>query len=207
MTMPSPFASFDALSIAGALSRSYQSTSLGEIQSVSYLACILSVYDGQPSSEWGYEFAVTETSSPFSVSILNAVDRLEKIGFLQADDGRYSLSPEGDETASSWASMHRFKDRQKYLMGATGAADALPLPALSAGLLEEPQVASAIRLGVDRPLLGDVSLIVLHRYFQSLEESLGAGVDLLIPAVVWLTYLLEQDIDEEPPVLPLEDVQ
>ncbi|WP_343448954.1 hypothetical protein [Micromonospora oryzae] len=195
MREPSPFAVFDALCIVSKLSRTYQSASLPEVQAVSYLACLLSIYDGCPSSQWGYEFAVTDSMSMFSSTMLEAVDRLSANGLIEGVEGRYSPTPSGATVLGRWMPMHRFRDRVQYLAGATGAADALPLPALSTGLLQEPQVAAATYLGVERPLLGEAGVILLHRYFQTLEESLGSGVDLLVPAVVWLTYLLEQDLE------------
>jgi hypothetical protein len=89
--------------------------------------------------------------------------------------------------------MHRFEMRLPYIAGAVGATDALPLPALSNGLRSEPQIATSIALKNPRPLLDDYGRMTLYRYFKTLEESLGSGVDLLIPAVVWLTYLLSED--------------
>jgi hypothetical protein len=200
MREPSPLAVYDSLAVISALSNSYETASIPEVQAVSYLACLLSIYDGRPGSRWGYEFAVTNSMSMFSASILDSVERLNKTGLIEGSEGRYRPTTIGRVVLDRWSGLHRFRDRQAYLTGATSAADALPLPALSTGLLHEPQVAAATKMQVERPLLGDVGILALHRYFQELEKAIGSGVDLLVPAVVWLTYLLEQDLNLMEPV-------
>ncbi|GAB3815071.1 hypothetical protein GCM10028799_15840 [Kribbella italica] len=186
-------ASFDALAITAALSERFDSASLAEVQAVAYLACLLSVYDGRPSAEWGYGFATTDTMTPFSPDLLAAMDRLRTSGLVDQDDVRYSLSPVGAEWLRRWAAMRRFESRRRYISGATGATDALPLPALSNGLRREPQIAASIAADSPRALLDDYGRLTLYQYFKTLEESLGPGSDLLIPAVVWLTFLLNED--------------
>lgn len=186
-------ASFDALAITAALSERFDSASLAEVQTVAYLACLLSVYDGRPSAEWGYGFATTDTMTPFSPDLLEAIERLRNSGLVNQDGVRYAPSSLGSGWLQRWASMRRFESRTRYISGATGATDALPLPALSNGLRKEPQIASSIATDSPRALLDDYGRMTLHQYFRTLEESLGPGSDLLIPAVVWLTFLLNED--------------
>lgn len=195
MTTPSPDAAYDALAISSELSIRFGGSSTAELHAVSYLSCLLSVYSGRPGTDWGYDFTATETITPFSTTLLDATERLVSAGLLKYSDGRYSPTSDGLIRLNRWQGMYRFQNRMRFIEGSIGATDALPLPALSNGIQRDPQI-SGMAFTNPRPLLDDFGQMALYKYFKTLEEALGVGVDLLIPAVVWLTYLLRSDQDE-----------
>jgi hypothetical protein len=52
--MVSPYAAFDSLYIAAALKTNVQYPVIAEVHVLAYLAVLLSLYRGQPVSDWGY---------------------------------------------------------------------------------------------------------------------------------------------------------
>ena len=54
-----PLASFDAIALLNSTQKQLNNASRTEIQLLSYLACLLSIYKNQPVSDWGYDFYCT----------------------------------------------------------------------------------------------------------------------------------------------------
>ncbi|MFJ8127437.1 hypothetical protein [Streptomyces hydrogenans] len=189
-----PDASFDHLFVVGELSKAGQSLNLSEVQIFIYLACMLGLYNGRPVAKWGYSFVATPDSSPFSIELFEASDSLVTSGLVTNDDGFMMISERGQKELDRWERLTRFTPRVPYLRGATGAAVAMPLSFVKEGVELEPQLHNARALKHSRHLLDDAGISQIYRHFQVLESSLGKNVpDYMIPAVVWLSFLLEQD--------------
>lgn len=170
----------------------YGGATLPELHSILYLACLLSVYDGESAAKWGYEFVSSGASSPFSQDVLAAVNALLASGKLRGDlDDRLLVTPTGETLLEYLSESPRFSARLEYLGAAVNAANALPLPAVRAAIASEPQLARAVALKVPDRLLDEVGLSALHDDFAVLEGQLGRDVDLAMPAIVWLSFLLE----------------
>lgn len=196
MTEISPTATFDLLLSTEHLSTYSGETSLSETQSIVYLACLLSVYRGSPATTWGYDF-ISSSGEPFADALLDAWERLTASGDFVSDSasGRFSVSEQGRVTLGALARLSMFRDRQEYLRGAFSAADALPLPSLRAAVQRDPQLVLSASLALPQRLLDEVGLTSLHEDFSVLERELGQDVDLVVPAVVWLSFLLGQSDD------------
>ncbi|MFK0129148.1 hypothetical protein ACIQRZ_02235 [Streptomyces rubiginosohelvolus] len=189
-----PDASFDHLFVIGELSKAGQSLNLGEVQIFIYLACMLGLYDGRPVATWGYSFVATPDSSPFSIELLEASDSLIASGLIATAGEFMTISERGQKELDRWERLTRFAPRVPYLRGATGAAVAMPLSVVKEGVELEPQLHNARALQHSRHLLDEAGISQIYRHFQVLESSLGKNVpDYMIPAVVWLSFLLEQD--------------
>ncbi|MGW0657560.1 hypothetical protein [Streptodolium elevatio] len=188
-----PDASFDSLLVLGELGKSDQLLSLGEMQIFIYLACILGLYDGRPVADWGYSFVATPDSSPFSIELLEASVILVDSGLATSTGEFMTISTRGGEELARWKRLARFSTRIPYLEGATGAAVAMPLTVVKEGVELEPQLRNARSLKGSRHLLDEAGISQIYRHFQVLENSLGRDIpDYMIPAVVWLSFLLEQ---------------
>ena len=183
--------SFDTLLIAGRLNQAYVGLSLSDVQAVSYLACLLSVYGGAPASAWGYSY-VSAGASPFSPDLLSSVEALTAVGELAArDQDTYEITERGRRSIERLARLEIYRPRIAPLSGAIEAALALPLPSIQNGLAREPQLARANAYDLPSSLLNEMGLSALHGDFSTLEGELGRGVDLIVPAVVWMSFLLK----------------
>ncbi|MFJ1553578.1 hypothetical protein [Streptomyces mirabilis] len=165
-----------------------------EVQLFCYLSCLLGLYDGRPVSDWGYEFAATPSISPFSTACSDSLEILQFRRFVVEKDGAFTISPAGATELERWGRLSLLSGRTRYLRGATGAATAIPVAALGNGVSLDPQIVRASRLHDSRPLLEEVGLSGVYEQFQALESALGGKVrDFMVPAVVWLSYLLQQE--------------
>ncbi|MPY33146.1 hypothetical protein FNH09_18335 [Streptomyces adustus] len=193
MSQAAPEASFDALFVASELSREGEEVTLSAVQIFIYLACLLGLYDKKPVASWGYKFLSTPASSPWSMELYNAVEWLKSKRLLAADEEKFRLTPTGKKELELWMSLGRFSDRVPYLRGATGASAAMPVSSVEEGVSREPHLARAVELDVPQELLEDANLKQVYDQFSVLKATLGSDIpDYMVPAVVWLSFLLEQ---------------
>ncbi|MET8944206.1 hypothetical protein ABZX30_11615 [Streptomyces sp. NPDC004542] len=193
MSQASPEASFDALFVVSEISDETKEISLSSVQIFIYLACLLGLYDRKPVASWGYTFFSTPTSSPFSVELYNAVEFLKVRQLLASEEDRLVITEAGRKELDLWLQLGRFSDRVPYLRGSTGASAAMPVSSVEEGVAREPHLAKAQQLEVPQELLEDANLAQVYAQFAVLKRSLGSDIpDYMVPAVVWLSFLLEQ---------------
>lgn len=198
MISPTPLAAYDVLFVVSSLNKRLPEVTTAEVQVLTYLACLLSVYSGKPASDWGYDFAATPESAPFSEQVVLALENLRSAGYLSKTDQHYSVTASGKQEFEMWSMLARFQERSPYLHGSTGTTDALPVAAVANGVAQDPQFSSAVKLQSPRALLDDLGNSVLYEDFAVLESALGREIsDLLVPAVVWITYLLDSEAPQE----------
>ncbi|MFF3911667.1 hypothetical protein ACFYZJ_38385 [Streptomyces sp. NPDC001848] len=184
-----PDAVFDTLTITKELSVVSGGATEGEISLFAYLSCLLSVYEGNPPSEWGYQFSATHTAAPYSESLASAVDELKISSLLVQSSSGLQLSNGGLEEWNQYASLGRFQARMPYLTGACGSTLLMPLPAVGESISAEPSLRRALELSSKRELLGEGGRETLMEHFRAVSEAVPEADDLMIPAVVWLEYL------------------
>lgn len=185
----SPDAVFDTLTITKELSVVSGGATEGEISLFAYLSCLLSVYKGNPPSEWGYQFSATHSAAPYSESLSSAVQELQIPSLLVPSPSGLQLSDRGTEEWHQYASLGRFQARMPYLSGACGSTLIMPLPAVGESISAEPSLRRAIELSSKRELLGEGGRETLLEHFRAVSEAVPEADDLMIPAVVWLEYL------------------
>jgi len=189
----SPQATFDALELTGAVGDIGGGVTLSELQVLDYLACLLSVYAGADPQIWGFGFSVTDTGAPFARELAEAIDGLLVTGWLVRYERVYRLTPSGEIELGFQRGLAPNRWRLRYLSGSASAAVSMPLPALSDALAHEPGLRRALEYVRRRRLLDATSLELVSRQFAALTEGLGRNPadheDLMVPAVVWLTYL------------------
>lgn len=189
-------AAFDALAICRDLSRSAGGATASEVQVLAYLACLLSIYDGHDADRWGYSFAATPAGSPYARQLAQATDRIRAVGWLVDRGPVVVVSDTGAVEFDALAAFPSNRPRLRYLDAATAAATLLPLPAVADALAYEPQLRRALEyLGGLDELLDDEGLRLVRPHFAAVAEALEAASagqgGLLVPAVVWLSYLAE----------------
>lgn len=198
MALESPEAAFDVLYVIAGVEETYSSLSGIELQLFIYLACILGLYDGRPVSDWKYSFVAAPTSAPFSAELLNAIERLKRIRYVEEDEDFHRATDEGRIELERWMKLSRFSERAPYLHGAIGAAKTMPMAFFRNGIELEPQLRNAVFLRESKHLLDDAGLAQVYSQFKVLAEALGDSTpDFMVPAVVWLSFLLDEESREE----------
>ena len=187
-----PEAIFDCMSICDSLEEIAGGAGELEIVLLSYLACLLSVYSGSPPSEWGYDFAATPSSAPFSSELSAAIRELQTLGLLENTADGIRLTERGKREARVLGNLRRFDHRRICLEAACKSANAIPLPLVTESITAEPQLRRARELESSRSLLDEVGRHAVMEHFRALNEAVPQAADLFVPAVVWLTYLSRQ---------------
>lgn len=188
--MPNLSAYFDALSIVARLFNNLQRVSVSEVHLFSYLSCLLWLYKKQPVALWGYPFAATPQGHPYSADLDEAIKYLHNSGMIIVDGQYVAITEKGITEYSELLKMTTFSERDPYLEGACSCVLAIPVGMIRNGLLNEPEISNAIALSQKRLLLTTDGLDMLYEQFDTLSSVVGVDVDdLMIPSVVWVTYL------------------
>jgi hypothetical protein len=190
--MSSAYATFDYLFTVTNLGERLGSAAGGEVHLFAYLACLLSLLDGQPSASWGYNFSGLEMGSPFSADLQDSGGELERLGMIRPINAGFLLTESGTERLSQLKSLDFFRERLKYLAPACQSLLAFPVGMIRNAMSMEPGLRPVIRTGGSRPLLAETTLGQLHEYREALMSALGQSTDLLVPATVWLKYLSDK---------------
>jgi hypothetical protein len=69
----------------------------------------------------------------------------------------------------------------------------MPLPTIGDAIAHEPQLLQALRFVRSKALLDETGIALLEEHFAAVrmatEPVAAEGGDLMVPAVLWLTYL------------------
>lgn len=195
--MRNPEAVFDSLVIVKALDETLRGVSRFELQKLTFLACILSLYRGLPASDWGYRFARTGYGTPFSAGVNSAVDFLLSAGHLAEQGGRLSASESGRHLLEALSHLTTCVHRGEFLAAAAASALAVPPGVIAHGIEKEPSVVqSAIRVN-GASLLEGAALDRLYEHFSILSQVLPPSAGgLIAPSVLWLTSLADEPISQ-----------
>ena len=193
--MQNPEASFDVLYIVHLLGPALAGVSQLQIQKLSFLACILSMYRGSPSGDWGYSFATTEFGRPICPEITDSLQFFTSSGLISESDARYSESSHGKSFLEMLLQQATFRKRAEYIKTACDSALSVPSATLNQGIDNEPTLANAENRARGDSLLTGPALHLLHEHFSGLKDVLAnSGPDLLVPSVVWLSYTADSNI-------------
>ena len=193
--LQNPEASFDVLYIVRLLGTALGGVSQLQIQKLSFLGCILSMYQGSPSADWGYTFATTEFGRPICPEITDALQFFTASGLIRENDARYVESSQGEFFLNMLMEQTTFRKRAEYVKAACDSALSVPSGTLNQGIDNEPTLSNTdIRARGDSLLTGP-ALHILHEHFSGLREVLAdKGADLLMPSIVWLSYTADTKI-------------
>ncbi len=191
--LPSPRSFYDALALCSRLEVALESVARAEIHLVAYLASLLAIYSGQPSSEWGYRFAVTPDGYPFSPDLDEALGYWIKSGRLLADaDGYVRMSEDGTEEFERLGILSEIRRNEKFVHGACGSVLAMPIGLIREALGHEGDLQRVPHVSHAELLPTEVGSELRREQFIALRHSLPLDLkDLMTPAVVWLSYLAE----------------
>ena len=184
---------FDALYIGTHLQIKLNDFSNYELQIFTYLSCLLSLYDGEPVSFWGYTFIKNDLGSPFSKEINDAIEALIAKGSIIKSDGSFlSVTANGQNELRLYSSFRSNISRIKYLQAACESMNLISYGEVKDSISQEPILQSAGKQSQRRLLIDDDSpaFSVLYEQFEMLRTALENQFhNLVIPAIVWLKYL------------------
>ena len=185
-----PEAVFDVLATLIHLEPRVGRVFLSEIHLFTYLGCLLYLYKENPVADWGYNFAGTPVVAPYSAEVELAIENLYRTGYIDVNsEQQYGVTDAGQDEYQMLTQL-AMASRAVYIEGACDSVLALPIGTVNSALHHEPALRRATASRGTRRLLERVDLDSLYRQFEALAEALdGTGEELIIPAVLWLTYL------------------
>lgn len=184
-----PAAYYDVLSICRRIDDAQGSVSRNEVHFFAYLSCLLWLYKGNPVATWDYIFALADRK-PHSAAIDEALRQLGTLGFIEDNEDLVSVTSSGKSMEIFLASLHQNSERTACIEGACYTLVALPQATIVSALYREPELQAASTLGDQRQLLEGPGVQLIHEQFAKLSEAVGVTAsDLMVPAVVWLSFL------------------
>jgi hypothetical protein len=189
----------DSLFIGKKLQQKMDDFSESEIQFFSYLACLLSLYDGKTVDQWKCTFIKSSYGSPYSSDISLALETLNSNQSIQKSEGTegyYNISSKGDKAITFYQSLSTYAWRIPYLDAACNSISLIPFGTIKEALNSEPVLRSANNSTTRKNLLENNSPATksLHNQFALLKIALeNKYSDLIIPAIVWLESLKQSN--------------
>lgn len=189
--MSSAAAYFDMLSLGVRMSDLVEGFSRPEIHLFAYAGCLLSLYDRQPTADWGYEFVSTENGLPFSREVDECIGSGLTLGHLHLHQTLLAVTADGRAELSGLRQLTQLRGRERYL---EGAADSLLV--LNPGNVREafnydPAI-SFLKNGSRTDWV--LTPPVVERFYENFRQLRAAldydAKDLSVPLVGWLKYLL-----------------
>jgi hypothetical protein len=196
MVTINPFSIYDTLFVGNKLERYIGDFNSSEVQLFCYFSCLLSLYDGNPISFWGYKFIKNELGVPLSIDVYNGLDCLLINGEIELLDKYYKITNEGRNKIELLSNLFRFQDRIKYLEASCESLLALPIGNIRNAINSEPVVRTASNSSV-RTLIDEENgaVALLYEQFELLKEVINMqDSDLFVPAVTWLKYIQQPQI-------------
>ncbi len=190
-------ATFDILYIASSTKRSYPDLGFYELNFLSYFACLMSLYDGNPTAEWGYSFYKNKDGAPVSSAIAEAVTALSESGEMKEYERYFGIMPNGECSLEVYKGFSLLNKRMRYLDAACDCLLTDSIVSLASTLsldpiIKESTVHSLKMLNSD----DNDSLASLHSQFDIIRKIVGLQRELFVPAHIWIQYLKLSNEDD-----------
>jgi len=190
--MSNPSAYFDTLSLGERTSDLVEGFSRPEMHLFAYAACLLSLYEGQPASDWGYEFVSTDNGLPFSQDLDAAIDTALGLGLLHTHGALIALTADGRTELAGLRAMEWSKARDRYLGGAGDALLVFNPGNIREAFNYDPAISYLKKGNRTDWVLTTPVVERLYGNFQQLRTALAYDArDLSVPLVSWLKYLIQ----------------
>lgn len=194
-----PNAYADVVTLLHVAPRSAIPLSVAELHLFAYLGRILSLFDGLPIADWGYDFVVTSEGFPFSAQLDEGLKAASRLGLVMDDiDGE--LVPSETAIAAEYEVLTKISDacrRSAWLRAATHCSLSIPSGSIRYAVNHSPGLAAATSSGQRRMLLQPTDVASLYSQYSVVRNALGEiDHDLLAPAIVWLSaYVVAKKTD------------
>lgn len=112
-------ANFDILFYLSHPRNKYAEQTLFEINTMLYLAELLSIYDGCNAQKWGYGFARNKYGAPVSIELMEEVEFLCAKGYLSKDSSGYrdARANEGAKQLIDYLASSVQEEPDKHFVG------------------------------------------------------------------------------------------
>lgn len=189
------FANFDVLYYLSHPRNKYRDQTLLEINTMMYLAELLSIYDGQKASKWGYGFSRNKYGAPISAEIMSEMHLLCSKGIVNEDEKGYyhivNSAEMGYVNALAASSMMGW--RTTYIDTVLDSLLTKPFPKVVSAVHNEPGISLLNSVGRTSSLLDGNMINDLYDDFRALKEVINnSQVGLIVPASLWIDYLSVQ---------------
>lgn len=188
-------ANFDILFYLSHPRNKYAEQTLFEINTMLYLAELLSIYDGCNTQDWGYSFARNKYGAPVSIELMDEVDFLCAKGYISKDNsGYYRVSETASLNSILSLSQSSFLGwRTKYIEAVFDSLLTKSFPRVVGAIQNEPGISLLESINRTSTLLESSLVSVLYEDFGVLREIIGdPQIDLVVPASLWIDYLSAQ---------------
>ena len=168
-------ANFDILFYLSHPRNKYAEQTLFEINTMLYLAELLSIYDGCNAQKWGYGFARNKYGAPVSIELMEEVEFLCAKGYLSKDSsGYYRIS----DTASLNSILSISKSgilgwRSKYIEVVFDSLLTKSFPRVVRAVQNEPGISLLESINRTSILLESSLINALYEDFGVLKEIIG----------------------------------
>jgi hypothetical protein len=190
--MINPVAYFDVLSLGERIGRVIKGFARQEAHLLGYAACLLSLYEGKPVADWGYEFVATGYGLPFSEEMNASIEVALSLQHVRAEGTLLAVTDQGTVEVSNLRKLDGNRERDRYL---EGAADCLLVfnPGNVREAFSYDSTISFLRSGNRTEWLLTAPVVErLYLNFEQLRHALKYQPrDLSVPMVSWLKYLIQ----------------
>ncbi len=189
-------ANFDILFYLSHPRNKYPEQTLFEINTMLYLAELLSIYDGCNSQKWGYRFARNKYGAPVSIELIEEIDFLLTRSYLSKDQSEYYHV---SDTASLVSILSLSKSnflgwRVKYIEAVFDSLLSKSFPRTVRAVQNEPGISFLESINRTSTLLDHNLIKALYEDFGVLRGVIGdPQIDLVVPASLWIDYLSTQE--------------
>lgn len=195
------YANFDILYLLDNMNVKYTELSFYEINVLLYLAKLLSIYDGNVSSCWKYDFTNSDSGAPISREILSELEILSKKSNIETQDDIYfMINAKGIiDRVKLLSGQYTFRWRTKYIEGAISATLSKSIPKVMNAIQNEPGIQYYRRLERSGILHdgSDKEIDSLFNDFMVLKEVVGDSREqIFVPASIWIEYLSQCGVGE-----------
>jgi hypothetical protein len=189
--MSNPISYFDALCLGQGMSDIVEGFARQELHLLSYASCLLSLYEGRPKAEWGYEFVSSENGIPYAQDIDEAITTTVSLGLIEPKGPLMVVTEDGKEELEVLSLLEVNKDRKRYLNGASEILLVFNPGSVREAFNYDPAISYLRKHNSTDWVLTDPVVDRLYANFQQLRSALDCNTkDLSVPLVSWLKYLI-----------------
>lgn len=188
--MPNASAIFDTLYIIKRTKIQCSGLSTSELNFLSYFACLLSLYQGHPVSDWGYDFLRNELGAPISAEISDSCQMLNNKGELSKQEAIFKITLQGEKRLNFFLGLEEFKSRSRYLDAACNCLLIDSIVNVLSTISKDAVIIESLVHKLKYLNNADNSAMsMLYQQFDAIKKAIGNRTNLLIPASSWLLYL------------------
>jgi hypothetical protein len=184
------FGLFDVLSLLrGAWHSGIGLLSRAELCTLTYFACVSSMFGGEAAVDWGYQFVRTPSAGITTETVVLALESLGNGELVGAHNAGFTLTQRGREYSLRLSKHAVFRKRVPYLDAVSGVLAFLGPGLIKASLDYEPSVRASVLFDRTDVLLEGPPSRVLYRQLQSMRELLPGELQPFVSSATYIDYL------------------